>query len=77
MAPMFADDAVAETEQILYADEGEAFAESRVGRKQMKAEIKAQQKREKEAAKLYSILNTFLLLRKARNWHRMMTTEPS
>ena len=45
VAPIFADDAVAATEQILYSDEGEAFAESRVGRKQMKLEIKEQKKR--------------------------------
>ena len=50
--PMYASDAGAEAQQILYADEGESFAESKVGSKQMKAEIKAQKKLEKEAAKL-------------------------
>jgi hypothetical protein len=49
---MIADDAAAETEQILYSDEGEAYAESKMGRKQMKLDIKEQKKREKEAAKL-------------------------
>ena len=52
VAPMIADDAAAETEQILYSDEGEAYAESKMGRKQMKLDIKEQKKREKEAAKL-------------------------
>ncbi len=52
LAPVQDSDAAAETEQILYADEGERYADTKVGRRELKLSIKEQKKRDKEAAKL-------------------------
>ncbi|MBQ4274321.1 MAG: hypothetical protein IJB94_05060, partial [Clostridia bacterium] len=51
-APVYDSEAAAETEQILYADEGEHYADTKVGRRELKMSIKEQKKRDKEAAKL-------------------------
>ena len=51
VVPMLADDAAAEAEQLMYADEGEEFATSRYGSKQIKLDIKEQKKKEKETNK--------------------------
>ena len=51
-APVLDSEVAAETEQILYADEGERYADTKVGRRELKLRIKEQKKRDKEAAKL-------------------------
>ena len=51
-APVLDSEVAAETEQILYADEGERYADTKVGRRELKLSIKEQKKRDKEAAKL-------------------------
>ncbi|MBE6566466.1 MAG: hypothetical protein E7659_05105 [Ruminococcaceae bacterium] len=51
-APVYDSDAAIQTEQIMYADEGERYADTKVGRKELKMSIKEQKKRDKEAAKL-------------------------